>query len=75
MLDDTQRLHVDHENLVDEAIFPLRCFSGMMSDLNQHGVTVCPVEAGVALKALVEKCAADLITAMDAAGQAHTSDA
>ena len=75
MLDDTQRLHVDHENLVDEAIFPLRCFSDMMGDMNLREVVVNPVDVGVALKALVEKCATDLIAAMDTAGQAHTSDA
>lgn len=66
---DAQKMHTDHENLVDEAIFPLRCFSEMMGDMNLRPVTVNPVDVGVALKALVEKCATDLVLAMDTAGQ------
>jgi len=69
---DTQKMHIDHENLVDEAIFPLRCFSDMLGDMNLNKETVSPVDVGVSLRALVEKCATDLITAMDTAGRAES---
>jgi len=72
---DTQKLHIDNENTIDEAFQPLRCFSSALCELNVQDAAVHPTSIGVALQALIEKCAADLILAMDTAGQAHTSDA
>lgn len=68
---DTNNLHVSHENTIDDAFQPLRCFSSALCELNVCDASVHPTSIGVALRALVEKCAMDLIAAMDTAGRAE----
>lgn len=70
---DTNNLHVSHENAIDDAFLPLRCFSDALCEMNVRDASVHPTSIGVALRALVEKCSTDLLAAMDAGGSTQES--
>lgn len=64
---DAQKTRIDHENIVSEALYPTRCLIDVLVDLIASNTAVCPVSVGYNFRALVEKCATDLIAAMDTA--------
>jgi len=64
---DAQKMHIDHENVIDDAFLPLQCLTSALCDMNDGTSTVKPACIGVALRALLEKCIADATAALDAA--------
>ena len=70
---DTEKLHLDHANIVETAVDPLRVFLELLEDI-PASTPLEPCELSEITIALLEKGIADATAALDAMGKAHAKE-